>query len=105
MTEEKITHAELKELLYYDEFTGMFTWLKTNSNRRKAGARAGSVESKNWGQAYVFIRLNKRVYRAHTLAHFYMTGEWPPMGIKSPHANGDGTDNRWINLCEAYGYD
>lgn len=101
--DDRISRVELRETLYYDEFTGVFTWIKTNSNKRKAGSRAGSVEAKNYGKEYVYIRLNNRVYRAHTLACFYMTGKWPDGSTRSPHKNKDGTDNRWENLKEAYG--
>lgn len=98
----KVTQEELKHVLYYDEFTGIFTWIRTNSNRRKAGSRAGSVETKGHGKAYVYIRVNNKCYRGHTLAHLYMTGKWPPVGVKSPHLNHDGLDNRWENLQDGY---
>ena len=99
----KLTQAELKELLHYDELTGIFTWAKTNSNKRQAGSKAGSIESKNWGNAYVFIRVNNRVYRGHTLACMYMTGKWPGKCKRSPHKDGYGTNNKWANLKDAYG--
>lgn len=100
--DNRISLVKLKEVLYYDEFTGIFTWINTNSNKRKAGSRAGSVEAKNYGKAYIYIRLCNRVYRGHTLACFYMTGHWPDGSKRSPHRNDDGTDNRWENLALSY---
>jgi hypothetical protein len=45
---------------------------------------------------YILIRLDGMLHRAHRLAWFYVTGEWPPLGID--HSNLDRADNRWHNL-------
>jgi HNH endonuclease len=90
-----LTHTELKSLLSYDPEAGVFVWLTTRGGRCRQGCIAGR---RGTGKASGYIRLNVngREYKAHRLAWFYMTGEWPPEQID--HRNMDGTDNRWVNL-------
>lgn len=79
------------EVLSYNPETGEFTWLVTRGRANK-GAVAGKIDS----HGYIAIGLNKRHYRAHRLAWFMETGEWPSCQID--HINGNKIDNRWINL-------
>lgn len=90
-----VTQDELKELLTYEPETGFFRWKKSRSNRAKVGGIAGW----NDGQGYLRIRLDKKDYKVHRLAYFYMTGEWPKNQID--HADGNGYNNAWKNLREA----
>ncbi|RBP03802.1 HNH endonuclease [Roseiarcus fermentans] len=84
----------LREVLAYDPATGSWTWLVTNSNRARAGSLAG------WAaDGYVNIKVDGRVYRAHVLAWFYMTGSWPETHVD--HRDRDRSNNRWRNLREA----
>ncbi|MGJ0639467.1 HNH endonuclease signature motif containing protein [Xenorhabdus bovienii] len=87
-----ITQSELKSMLSYDPETGLFTWIKRNSNRVKIGDIAGSVND----NGYIDIRIHGRLMRAHRLAWLYMHGEWPREVID--HINGVRDDNRISNL-------
>lgn len=84
-----ITQERLKELLHYDEDSGVFTWIKC-WNSKKNGTAAGG---KSLG--YVSIMIDGEAYYAHRLAWFYMFGEWPHV---IDHINGDRADNRVCNL-------
>ena len=93
-----ITQDELKEVLEYNPDTGLFVWLKANSNRIKIGSIAGCKHSKD-GYISIMIRVNKILYKAHRLAHLYMTGNFPENNID--HINHIPYDNRWSNLRPA----
>ena len=91
-----MTKDKLKELLKYDPDTGIFTW-NVSRSQMKRGDVAGT-KRKNDGKTYTIISLNGSKYRAHRLAFLYMTGKFPK--LLCDHINGDGTDNRWVNLRE-----
>jgi hypothetical protein len=86
-----LTHERLKELLDYNPKTGVFTW-KVRISRCEEGRQAGSRDK----DGYVIVRIARKDYKAHRLAYFYMTKEWPS-GIMD-HINRIRSDNRWINL-------
>lgn len=88
-----ITQRRLKSLLHYCPDTGEFTWL-VDRGLAKKGHTAGS-ECPKKTKSYILIGIDGRLYRAHRLAWFYMTGKHP---MVIDHINGDGTDNRWCNL-------
>lgn len=90
-----ITQEKLKELLYYDPETGIWTWLISKPGVKK-GSIAGCLDI-FWG--YFVIRVNKKQYLAHRLVWLYMTGEFPKLNID--HKNGNKSDNSWSNLREA----
>ena len=89
------TQERLKELLSYDQNTGVFVWLAQTSSRAKIGDIAGTLMA----IGYRLIGIDGKLYRAHRLAWFYMTGDWPVAGMD--HINGVKDDNRWDNLREA----
>lgn len=84
----------LKEVLYYDEDSGNFTWLKGH-----ARASVGMVAGYLLQTGYVFISVDTQRYLAHRLAFFYMSGRWPKDQID--HINHQRNDNAWVNLREA----
>lgn len=89
-----LTRERLKELLRYNQETGVFTWIKSNSPRALVGSVAG-----NLNRGYIWIRLDKKLYTAHSLAFLYELGYLPSEDID--HINGDRSFNAWNNLREA----
>jgi hypothetical protein len=87
-----ITQKELKELLQYNENTGIFTWLCDRGTNKVKNKIAGSIHS----DGYIIIRINRKEYLAHRLAWFYVYREWPKGQID--HINGIKNDNRITNL-------
>lgn len=90
-----ITVERLREVLDYDQETGVFAWKISTSNSVKIGDVAGSIN----GDGYRKIKLDGREYQAHRLAWIYVTGEWPKEFID--HINSTRLDNRFSNLREA----
>lgn len=84
-----LTHAQLKELIFYDPENGIL-------KKRKTGKILGSKISRD---GYIRIRLRYKLYLAHRLAWLYMTGQFPKDQID--HINHNRSDNRFVNLREA----
>lgn len=84
--------ATLKQLLSYDNDTGLFTWIAKPNRNIRVGSLAGTVRK----NGYLQIRLNKQSYLAHRLAWLYIYGKFPTMCLD--HINGDKQDNRLCNL-------
>lgn len=87
-----MTHEELKQLISYDEATGLFMRIKKTSNRINMDKPTG------WKDAYgyVEITLNGKRWKAHRLAWLYITGALPSGEID--HINRTKDDNRFCNL-------
>lgn len=79
-----LTTEQLKQHLFYDPNTGVFTRLRSLTT-----CRANCT-------GYVPINVLGRNYYAHRLAWLWMTGAEPKCGID--HINGVKDDNRWVNL-------
>lgn len=86
-----LSAARLRELLHYDQDTGLFTHIAGNFSGKPAGTLHPS--------GYVFIKIGRWSYAAHRLAWLYVVGRWPVEEID--HRNGQ-RDANWIaNLREA----
>ena len=98
-----MSRSELSKLLDYCPDTGLFTWLKRNSetkaikiwNGRFAGQAAGSLDD----QGYVRIVVNTKFYKAHRLAWLLTYGEWPTGEVD--HVDGNRSNNAIANLRDA----
>lgn len=84
----------LKSILSYSEQTGQFTWLESRGTV-SCGTIAGAVHTDK-GRSYRIIKIDKRGYKAHILAWFYMNGVWPSRRLD--HKDNDSLNNRVSNL-------
>jgi hypothetical protein len=83
-----LTQQRLKEVLNYDHKTGLF--VRNNSNDKRQVGNVMPIKG------YIRIKIDCKLYLAHRLAWMYMTGSFPTAEID--HINGDGGDNRFVNL-------
>lgn len=90
-----LTADRLKELLLYDQETGVFTWRTGRGVTTKHGDVAGSIAS----HGYRLITVDGKRYRAHRLAWLYVHGAWPEEEVD--HINQKKDDNRIANLRHA----
>lgn len=88
-----LTLPVLHSLLSYNRRTGEFRWLVDRGGGIKAGDKAGTTDKQD---GYVRIRVLGKKYKAHRLAWFYVTGDWPSEDID--HRDGVRSNNRWHNL-------
>ena len=87
--------GSIKEYIHYNPDTGQFVNLVDRNSRSRKGDVLGYVQS----SGYIYLRFGGKVQRAHRLAWFYMTGEWPDFDID--HIDGDRTNNKFSNLRKA----
>ena len=92
----RLTRARLRKLLHYNPKTGEFRWRKRPCNSVHLDRPAGHVQPP---EGYLCIGIDRRLYKAHQLACFYMTGRWGRPSID--HRDGDASNNRWNNLRRA----
>lgn len=92
-----LTQSELKEILHYNQNTGVFTWISRPSKCIHIGDIAGTDIRKR-GHKYRLICINGKQFLAQRLAFLYMTGSFPLN--RAGYINGDGLDNRWANLAD-----
>lgn len=90
-----LTQAELKSQLNYNEETGIFTRLLSNSPRVKIGDIAGYKHI----CGYLQIMVNRKQYLSHRLAWLYVYGEFSKNDID--HINCIKDENWILNLREA----
>lgn len=88
-----LTQERLKELLRYDEDSGVFYRRTRTCNRVKVGDVAGCVDKYD---GYVRIRADGISYLAHRLAYLYQYGVFPPE--KLDHKDCNRSFNKGSNL-------
>lgn len=94
MANPNLTAERLRQVLIYNEDTGLFTW-RISRPKCSAGSRAGRERDMN---GYWQIKIDYCLYYSHRLAWLYMTGHWPSLQID--HIDGNKGNNRWDNLRE-----
>lgn len=92
MVTQILTQERLKTLLDYNPETGDFTNKVFRGLRAMPGDMAGNVSQ----GGYIELTIDKRKYKAHRLAWFYVYGVWPTNSID--HINRVKIDNRICNL-------
>ena len=93
--ETSLTVERVKEVLNYNQETGVFTWRVQKSARGNIRSVAGT----SGRMGYWSIQIDNKIYKAHRLAWFVTYGRWPKDQID--HINGIRGDNRITNLREA----
>jgi hypothetical protein len=87
----------------YDPMTGVLRWRRRDpikqgmkiANGKCAGKAAGYVREGK----YIAVMLDDVTYYAHRIIWKMVTGNDPPDWID--HEDGDGTNNRWLNMRAA----
>lgn len=85
---------KLKKHIHYEQKTGVFTRLVQG----RGTAKLGEIPTSDNGDGYQRIMVCGTRYKAHRLAHFYMTGIWP---YEVDHRDGVKNNNKWRNLRKA----
>lgn len=96
-----LTHERLLERVDYDPDTGVFSWRPRNGRMGSAiaGAPAGSSNKDGYIALGISLDGKRYIFRAHRLAIFYMTKQWPTDQVD--HENLIKNDNRYSNLRDA----
>lgn len=89
---QKVTRDRLREVLSYDQRTGVFTW-----NESRGKARAGSEAGKLRDSGRV-IGIDGENHSAARLAWFWVHGEWPSRLLRFKDGNRD--NNAIDNLIQ-----
>jgi hypothetical protein len=92
-----LTAEKLREMMIYLPETGEFHHRKVRKGISDVSRAAGSVLQGHRGKLYIRISVNGKRHLAHRLAWLYSYGEFP-IDKEIDHINGDGCDNRLINL-------
>lgn len=87
-----LTSERLRELVNYDESTGVFTRRIVFGKTGKIGDVIGHTRP----DGRIEVSIEGSVHLAHRVAWLYMTGEWPNEEID--HMDGNPSNNRFQNL-------
>jgi len=87
-----LTAERLRELLDYNQETGVFTRLVRTAQRVRVGDTAGCKDT----HGYLLIMIDRRPYKAHRLAWLHVHGVLPASQID--HIDGNPANNRISNL-------
>lgn len=90
--EAHLIAARLREVLDYNQRTGLFTWRVASNGRVSAGSIAGHILR----TGYRTIGVDRNHYMAHRLAWLFVTGHWPEGELD--HRDGNKDNNRFANL-------
>jgi len=90
---QKLTQNRLKDVLFYNQETGLFFWKKKTGHKVIVGKKAGGNS-----RGYRSIGVDGDRYFAHRLAWLYVYGYFPENDID--HINRIKRDNRIKNLRE-----
>lgn len=88
-----LTQKRLKEVLSYNEETGVFIW---KIDRQGTGCRKGKKANAIETVGYSVICIDKQKYKAHRLVFLYVYGNMPEHQVD--YINHIKTDNRFCNL-------
>lgn len=96
---DELNQEWLKKLVTYNSETGEFYWNVTYTGVVQKGRRIiGKSINSSSGKQYKHVIIGNHRYGLHRLAFLYMVGYIPE---QVDHMNGNGCDNRWINLRSA----
>ena len=88
-----LTQERVKELLSYNDKTGLFIWLpRNNKSFRHTGLIAGCKDN----NGYICIKIDGYMYLAHRVAILYVEGAWPKEHVD--HRDHNPENNIWTNL-------
>lgn len=85
---------QLRDILDYNKFTGLFTWKISPHRGIIVGQSAGSLDK---GTGYTRIQYKRKTYLCHRLAWTYEYNKIPENYLID-HINGQRDDNRIVNL-------
>ena len=69
----KLTQERLKEILNYNELSGILIWKEVHYKGIEINNIAGTLHS----SGYLIVNIDRIAYRAHRLIWFYVYGTWP----------------------------
>lgn len=82
---------------YSEESPSGLIW-KTSRFRKKIGKQAGSLQRSSGEKYYWVVRLGDRLFLAHRLVYFILTGNQIESDLVIDHIDGNGLNNKISNL-------